>query len=54
MGKESWMIVKVYVNRKVDMDHYGASKQTPITRPLAPWARPGEVEGGVLIGGLGY
>jgi len=35
------------------MGHYGASKQTPTTQPLAPWAWSGEVEGGVLIG-LGY
>jgi len=33
------------------MGHYVASKQTPTTQPLAPWAWPGEVEGGVLIDG---
>jgi len=25
----------------VDMGHYGASKQTPTTRPLAPWGSGG-------------
>jgi len=33
------------------MGHYGATKQTLTTRPLAPWAWPGEVDEGVLIGG---